>query len=83
MLLTQQLSAIEEKRLIMNTFVAKGLLARLSYATRETISLYEMDIRVAVKLLVSILHYETSLSGLNLTHTQDRSFVQVEMMSAE
>lgn len=80
MLLTQQLSAIEEKRLIINTFVAKGLLARLSYATQETISLYEMDIRVALRLLVNILRYETSLSGLNLTHTQDRSFVQVGMM---
>jgi len=63
----------------MNTFVAKGLIARLSLATRETHVLYEMDIRVTLRLLIHVLRYESKQSGLNLTHTQDRSFIQVSM----
>jgi len=39
--------------------------------------LHDNDIDITVRLIVHVLRYESRQSGLNLTHTQDRSFVQV------
>jgi len=39
--------------------------------------LHDNDIDVTARLVVHVLRYESRQSGLNLTHTQDRSFVQV------
>jgi len=71
------MESIELKQLVFNTFVSKGLASRLNTATNQTLTMYEMDIHVAYRLLAHVLHYEISQSGLNLTHTQDRNFIQV------
>ena len=71
------MAAVAEKRLDINTFVAKGLVAQLSAASNETRELYESDVNIAYRLLIEVLRYETLQSGLNLTHTQDRNFIQV------
>jgi len=46
-------------------------------ATLHPADLHDNDINVTAQLIVHVLHYESLQSGLNLTHTQDRSFVQV------
>jgi len=43
--------------------------------------LHDNDIDVTVRLIIHVLSYEMHQSGLNLTHTQDRSFVQVIYLS--
>jgi len=75
-----QLLAIERQQLEINTFVAKSLMFHLNEATNATLYpavLHDSDINVTVRLIVHVLRYESLQSGLNLTHTQDRSFVQV------
>jgi len=52
----------------------------LNEATNATLHpavLHDNDINVTAQLVVHVLHYESLQSGLNLTHTQDRNFIQV------
>ena len=75
-----QLLAIERRQLEINTFVAKSLMFHLNEATNATLYpavLHDNDIGVTARLTVHVLHYESLQSGLNLTHTQDRNFIQV------
>ena len=43
--------------------------------------LHDNDIDITARLVIHVLRYESHQSGLNLTHTQDRSFVQVIYLS--
>lgn len=61
----------------MSTFLIKGLLSRLEIATGETVVMRRMDVIIAYHLLIHILNYESRQTGLNLSHTQDRNFIQV------
>lgn len=71
---------LESNRLNLNTFLAKSLAGNLNRATNETPEFLEMDIDVTRRLLTCLLDYETIQSGLNLTHTQDRHFIQVKKL---
>jgi len=71
---------MERRQLEINTFVAKSMVFHLNEATNATLYpavLHDNDIDVTARLIVHVLSYESRQSGLNLTHTQDRSFVQV------
>lgn len=75
-----QLKLIERRDLRLNTFAAKGLISKLDLATRLTAFMHRMDLIVAYRLLCHILNHESTQSGLNLTHTQDRNFIQVNSL---
>ena len=68
---------MESGSLRVNTFVAKDLVFRLNEATELTEHMYGMDLDITYRILKNVLRYENRQSGLNLTHTQDRSYIQV------
>ena len=76
-----QLMAMETKQLEINTFVAKNFMSRLNDATRAVSSLvgrlHKNDIDISARIITRVLKYEARQTGLNLTHTQDRNFIQV------
>lgn len=72
-----QMVQLESGELKVNTFVAKNLMSKLAMATNETERLYGMDLRVTYGLVTRVLQHEVKQAGLNLTHTQDRNFIQV------
>jgi len=80
-----QLAALETRQLEINTFVAKSLMTRLNDAARAVMSspgrLHENDIDVSSRIITQVLQYEARQTGLNLTHTQDRNFIQVTAIS--
>ena len=67
----------------MNTYVSKGLMQDLEEATNrsaplgKTKTFYLADINVTYHVVIHVLSYESRQAGLNLTHTQDRNFIQV------
>lgn len=42
-----------------------------------------MDIHITFRLVMQVLQYEGTQSGLNLTHTQDRNFIQVIILISQ
>ena len=72
---TQQQIATGDLRI--NTYVAKQLASQLDTAANETALLSGSDILIAYELVLQLLTYENSQMGLNLTHTQDRNYIQV------
>ncbi|XP_015521680.1 protocadherin-like wing polarity protein stan isoform X1 [Neodiprion lecontei] len=73
--LRHQLAAIETDGLSLNTYVAIKMAADLHRATNITKAMFGADILVAESLLVALLNYEENLSGLNLTHSQDKDYI--------
>lgn len=68
----------------MNSFVSKQLIGDLADSTNRTVTvpgqkrvMYFADINVTYHTVIHVLDYESQQAGLNLTHTQDRNFVQV------
>jgi len=60
------------------------MMFHLNEATNATLYpmiLHDNDIDITARLVIHVLRYESHQSGLNLTHTQDRSFVQVIYLS--
>ena len=76
-----QVEEIEEQGLKVTTFVAKNMMAKLAEATNRTEQLYGMDVNITYRVIKHVLDYEVLQSGLNLTHTQDRNFIQVSVVS--
>ncbi|XP_013421944.1 cadherin EGF LAG seven-pass G-type receptor 2-like isoform X1 [Lingula anatina] len=71
-----RLVEIENGQLLINTFVAKNLLTKLNNATNQTAYMYGKDIDITNRLVKQLLMYEIKQTGLNLTNTQDRLYVQ-------
>ena len=82
-LFPKQLVLLDSGAWQINTFVAKNLMLRLNEATESTSEMYGMDINVTSRMAIHILRYENTQSGLNLTHTQDRNFLQVSGQKKE
>lgn len=72
-----QLSLIETGELHLNTFVAIKLASDLYKATILTPNLYGADVLVTYDLIQELLRYETKVHGLNLTHSQDKDYINV------
>ena len=75
--LQEQIQQLQSGDVILNTYQAKRLAEDLYNATNKTLLLRGTDVSTANQLLVLLLAYENQQSGLNLTHTQDRNFIQV------
>ncbi|KAK9696737.1 Laminin G domain [Popillia japonica] len=73
--LRTQLALIEDGELQLNTFVAIKLASDLQKATNLTINLYGADVLVTYDLIEELLKYESKVHGLNLTHSQDKDYI--------
>lgn len=72
-----QLALIEDGQLQLNTFVAIKLASDLQKATNLTANLYGADVLVTYDLIQELLKYESKVHGLNLTHSQDKDYINV------
>ena len=75
--LRAKLEQLSGSNLVFTTFVAKELARDLEESTNQTQPLFGSDLLIANNLLVLLLQYENSQTGLNLTHAQNRHFIQV------
>nr|XP_023025805.1 protocadherin-like wing polarity protein stan [Leptinotarsa decemlineata] len=73
--LREQLSNIEKGLLQLNTFVSIKLAYDLYRATNLTKDLYGADILISYELMKELLNYEFKVNGLNLTHSQDKDYI--------
>ena len=60
----------------VNTFLSKELMEKMAKAATSMDSLHTHDVNVIHRTLLQILEYESQQAGLNLTHAQDRNFIQ-------
>ncbi|ELT95736.1 hypothetical protein CAPTEDRAFT_182594 [Capitella teleta] len=74
--LRKQLELLNSRSLRVNTFVAKNLASKLNEASASTGDLHGMDVGISAGILLHLLKYEIQQTGLNLTHTQDRNYIQ-------
>lgn len=75
-----KLHLLDSQALRLNTFVAKSLASKLNEATEKTEGMYGMDINITTRMILHLLKFEGSQTGLNLTHTQDRNYIQVHLI---
>ncbi|XP_042896981.1 protocadherin-like wing polarity protein stan isoform X2 [Parasteatoda tepidariorum] len=80
--LADQLAVIERDKLPLSTYFAVKISSDLRKATNSTKSLYGSDILIVDRMLNHVLNYETEQGGLNLTHRQDKDFIQGLVESA-
>ena len=67
----------------MTPFLAKSIMRRLNETLVSSISMFGKDIYIASRLLNHVLKNENAQSGLNLTHAQDRNFIQVRVLCVQ
>lgn len=79
--LRTQLSLLEVGDLQLNTFVAIQLASDLRRATNLTERLYGADVLITYDLIRELLKYESSVYGLNLTHSQDKDYIMVSFLN--
>ncbi|XP_064483474.1 protocadherin-like wing polarity protein stan [Ornithodoros turicata] len=73
--LSEQLRVVERDKLPLTTYRSVQLAGQLRKASNVSF-LYGTDVLLASRLLHHILSYENHQAGLNLTHRQDRAFIQ-------
>jgi hypothetical protein len=61
----------------VTTFVAVKVASDLRRATNFTAVLHGADLLISLELLRELMAYERGERGLNLTHSQDKDYVQV------
>ncbi len=61
----------------MNTYVAIEAASQIKKACNNSNALYGADILIADQIIQRLLSYEKSQTGLNLTHSQDKDYMQV------
>lgn len=61
----------------MTTFVAVNGASSLHKAINSTQILHGSDVLIGEQLVQHLLSHEGSLSGLNLTHSQDKDYILV------
>ncbi|KAK7789529.1 hypothetical protein R5R35_000833 [Gryllus longicercus] len=74
--LRKVLSQMEGGDLSVTTFVAVKVATDLHRATNETRTLHGADVLVSQELLRQLMSHEAEEHGLNLTHSQDKDFIQ-------
>ncbi|XP_035231471.1 protocadherin-like wing polarity protein stan isoform X2 [Stegodyphus dumicola] len=80
--LADQLAVIERDKLPLSTYLAVKISSDLQIATNVTKNLYGSDILIVDRMLYHVLKYETQQGGLNLTHRQDKDFIESLVESA-
>ncbi|XP_050548978.1 protocadherin-like wing polarity protein stan isoform X2 [Daktulosphaira vitifoliae] len=79
----QQLTKdLESKSMKVTTFVAVNSAISLHEALNNTHDLHGSDILIGQKLVRQLLSHEGSLSGLNLTHSQDKDYIKNLIMAS-
>ncbi|KAG8278058.1 Cadherin EGF LAG seven-pass G-type receptor 2 [Homalodisca vitripennis] len=73
--LRKLLGQLETNDVSVTTFVAVGTGSALSRAANITRGLYGADILITEQLLERLIDHETTQTGLNLTHSQDKDYV--------
>jgi hypothetical protein len=61
----------------VTTFVAVKVASDLRRATNFTAVLHGADLLISQELLRELMAYEHGERGLNLTHSQDKDYIQV------
>ncbi|KAJ9579827.1 hypothetical protein L9F63_004533, partial [Diploptera punctata] len=74
--LRKVLGQLEAGDLHVTTFVAVKVASDLHKATNLTASLHGADLLISQELLRELMSYESGEKGLNLTHNQDKDYVQ-------
>ncbi|XP_069162090.1 protocadherin-like wing polarity protein stan isoform X3 [Procambarus clarkii] len=76
------LESLESQELEITTYLAVKISEDLNYACSVTPAMWGSDVLIASRLLILLLEYETHQEGLNLTHRQDRHYIQNLVESA-
>ncbi|XP_074645849.1 cadherin EGF LAG seven-pass G-type receptor 2-like [Tubulanus polymorphus] len=74
--LKNELMKVESHKMKFTTYLAGLRAHQLRKALEDTSILYGSDIDVSYRLLKQLLLYENSLSGLELTHTQNKNYIE-------
>ncbi|XP_066994105.2 protocadherin-like wing polarity protein stan [Anabrus simplex] len=74
--LRKVLGQLETGDLSVTTFVAVKVAADLHKATNHTGKLHGADILISQELLRELMSHEIDESGLNLTHSQDKDYIE-------
>ncbi|RWS15474.1 hypothetical protein B4U79_12965 [Dinothrombium tinctorium] len=74
--LSDQLNVIEKDKFPFTTYLSIKLANDIRIAINATSTLHGNDIVICYKLINNLINHEMKLSGLNLTHKQDRYFIQ-------
>ncbi|KAK6640052.1 hypothetical protein RUM43_008329 [Polyplax serrata] len=80
--LQKVLNQLNRQDLHLNTFVAVKIAGDLEQATNHTVDLHSADIMIAQRLIERLINYEATMSGLNLTHSQDKDYIMNLVSSA-
>ena len=72
-----QLEQLELGSLEITTYVAIKLSEELNYACSVTPAMWGSDVLISSRIIILLLKYETRQEGLNLTHRQDKHYIQV------
>lgn len=70
--------SLESGTVQINTFVAIETVNLIKKACNNSDTLYGADILIAEQIIQRLLAYEKVQTGLNLTHTQDKDYMQVK-----
>lgn len=76
-IISSQLRSLDNEELEITTYLAVKISEDLNYACSITPSMWGSDVLIASRLLIVLLEYESHQEGLNLTHRQDRHYIQV------
>ncbi|KAG7177210.1 Cadherin EGF LAG seven-pass G-type receptor 3-like [Homarus americanus] len=76
------LESLENQELEITKYLAVKISEDLNYACSVTPAMWGSDVLIASRLLILLLEYETRQEGLNLTHRQDRHYIQNLVESA-
>lgn len=71
------MNGLETKSIKVTTFVAVNGASSLHKAVNSTQVLHGSDVLIGQQLVQHLLSHEESLSGLNLTHSQDKDYILV------
>nr|CAD7570225.1 unnamed protein product [Timema californicum] len=71
-----ELGQLEGGDLHVTTFVAVKVAADLRRATNKTEELHGSDVLISQQLLQELMSFEGGEKGLNLTHSQDKDYIQ-------
>nr|CAD7455893.1 unnamed protein product [Timema tahoe] len=74
--ISPELGQLEGGDLHVTTFVAVKVAADLRRATNKTEELHGSDVLISQQLLQELMSFEGGEKGLNLTHSQDKDYIQ-------
>ncbi|CAL4108899.1 unnamed protein product [Meganyctiphanes norvegica] len=80
--LKDMLEKLLSEQIELNKYVAVGISEDLNYAASITPYMWGSDVLISSRLIILLLDYETRQEGLNLTHRQDRHYIQNLVESA-